>query len=181
MSTKESKIKILIRDYLIDEGILRKKIKAEKLEFGFQFTFPPGGDPEKRRGQIMAVIKPQDKDFIIISSGTQISGPHQNALNSLPQKRQLSFFTELKKFFLMKDVFYRIDGQNYRYEISDQIYLNDDKAISKNDFFATVRKVFNSAVYSNLILGEYCMGKVKDSDVSKSKDISSGSNFSLYS
>ena len=88
---------------------------------------------------------------------------------------------ELRKSFLLKDVFYRIDIKNHRYEITDQTFLNKDGYISKNSFFKSVRKVFNCAVYSNIILGEYCAGKVKPEDFMKSKEFTSDSDFSLYS
>jgi len=180
MSNKESKIKILIQDYLLDEGLLRKKIPDSKLEFGFQFTFPPGNDPMGRPiGKTMLVYKPKGKELIVVSVGTQISQPHINALNSLEDSKKLNFFMDLRKHFLMKDVLYRIDIQNYRYEIIDQFFLPKDENISKDTFFKSIRKVFNSMAYSNIILGEYCAGKIKPEDLSKSKEFSS--DFSLYS
>lgn len=180
MSNKDSKIKTLIQEYLLDEGLLRKKIPDPKLEFGFQFTFPPGKDPMGRPiGKSMLVYKPKDKDLIVISVGTQISQPHINALNSLEDSKKLNFFMDLRKHFLMKDVLYRIDIQNYRYEIIDQFFLPKSENISKDFLFKSVRKVFNSMAYSNIILGEYCAGKIKPEDLSKSKEFSS--DFSLYS
>ena len=182
MSDKESKIKSLIQDYLLDEGLLRKKIPDPKLEFGFQFTFPPGKDPTGRPiGKTMLVYKPKEKHLIVISIGTQISQPHINALNSLEESKRLNFFMDLRKHFLMKDVLYRIDIQNYRYEIIDQFFLSKSENISKDTFFKSVRKVFNSMAFSNIILGEYCAGKIKPEDISKSKEFSTGSDFTLYS
>ena len=178
MSIKESKIKHLIREYLLDEGILRNKIPPaeKKLEFGFQFSFPPG-----QRGHMMVVFKPKEKDIIIVSLGTQISPLHVNALNSLKDNKKLQFFMDLRKYFLVKDVLYRIDIPNYRYEILDQYFLDKDGVISKNTFFDLVKKVFNCGVYSNIILGEYCAGKIKLEDFEKAKEFSSQSDFSLYS
>ncbi len=69
--------------------------------------------------------------------------------------------------------------QKFRYEISDQIFLKKEGTISKNSFFKSIRKVFTCAAYSNMILTEYCMGKIKPGDYSKSKDFTS--DFSLYS
>lgn len=171
----EIKIKSLIRDYLLEEGLLRKKIKDPKLDFGFQFTFPPGPG-----GHVMAVFKPKNKDLIIVSSGTQISDQHINALNLLKNDRKLHYFMDLRKFFLLKDVFFRIDVNHYRYEISDQKFLNEDGTISKNSIFKSIRKVFNCAAYSNIILAQYCSGKIKEEDFDKSKDFTE-SDFSLYS
>ncbi|MFX1574288.1 MAG: DUF2299 family protein [Promethearchaeota archaeon] len=182
MSTKESKIKHLIREYLLDEGLLREQINDSKLDFGFQFIFPPIKDPSGRElGRKMVVIRPKSKDFIIISLVIQISRPHIDVLNSLEETRKTQFFMDLRKYFLMKDLYYRLDLQNYRYQISDQIFLNEDGTISKNSFYKSIRYVFDGAAYSNLILGEYCIGKIKPEDFIKSKDFTPDSDFSLYS
>ena len=182
MSSKESNITQLIQDYLLDEGLLRRKISDPKLDFGFQFIFPPGKDPLGRQiGRNMVVIKPKNKGLIIVSLGVQISEPHINALNSLEEPKKMNYFMDLRKSFLLKDVFYRIDILNHRYEITDQFFLDKNEYISKNSFYKTVRKVFNCAAYSNIILGEYCAGKIKPEDFMKSKEFTSGSDFSLYS
>ncbi|MGQ4872859.1 MAG: DUF2299 family protein [Promethearchaeota archaeon] len=174
MAVKESKLKHNIREFLLDEGILRGNIKDNKLDFGFQFTFPPGPG-----GQNMAVFKPKGKDLIIISLGTQISPPHVEALNALGDK-QMNFFIDLRKFLLLRNMLFRIDIKNYRYEISEQIFIDEEKLISKNRFFKYIRKVFSSAAYANMILSEYCEGRVKFSPDKKAKDLSSSTDFSLY-
>lgn len=182
MSDSDNKIKQLIQEYLLDEGLLREKISNPKLEFGFQFIFPPGKDPVGRPiGRKMVVIKPKNKNLIVISLGTQISKQHVDALNSLKDNKAMQFFWDLRKFFLVKDLFYRIDTQKYRYEISDQIFLKHDGTVSKNSFFKSIRRVFDGAAYSNIILGEYCSGKIGPDDFMKPKDFAGGSDFSLYS
>lgn len=176
MTDSESNIKHLIQEYLLDEGLLRNKIPPDdkKLEFGFQFVFPPGPIAQK-----MVVIKPKNKDLIIISNNIQISPQHIEALNSLEENRKTSFFMNIRKFFLAKDVFFRIDPQNFRYEISEQIFLKKDGTISKNSFFKSIRKVFTCSAYINMILNEYCSGKVKPEEMEKSPEFNS--DFSLYS
>ncbi|MFX0032235.1 MAG: DUF2299 family protein [Candidatus Hodarchaeota archaeon] len=176
MSIKESKIKHLIREYLIEEGLLRQNLpdSQDKLEFGFRFVFPPSPV-----GQNMIALKPKDKNLIVISNPIQISPEHVTALNSLKDNKKIRFFMDLRKFFLIKDVFFRIDIKNFRYEISDQLFFNENELISKNDFFRSIRKVFTCAAYSNMILNDYCSFKMKPEDLPKSKDFSS--DFSLYS
>ncbi|MFX0000509.1 MAG: DUF2299 family protein [Candidatus Hodarchaeota archaeon] len=182
MSSNESNIEQLIQEYLLDEGLLRRKISDPKLDFGFQFIFPPGKDPLGRQiGRNMVVIKPKNKGLIIVSLGVLISEPHVNALNSLESSKKMNFFMDLRKSFLLKDVFYRIDIKNHRYEITDQVFLKKNRYISKHSFYKIVRKVFNSAAYSNIILEEYCAGKIKPEDLLKSKEFTSDSDFSLYS
>ena len=178
MTSEESEVKKQIREYLIDEGILRTQIpdSENKIEFGYRFVFPPGP-----KGHLMVVFKPKNKDLIIINAGTQISPPHIEALNSLGEEKKLKFFMELRKLFLLKDVFFRIDIQNYRYEISDQFFLKPDYNIPKDKLFSSVRKVFNCTAYSNILLNEFCMDKLHPDEVGKFKDFSSESDFSLYS
>ncbi len=182
MSSKERKIKQLIQDYLLDEGLLREKISDPKLDFGFRFIFPPGKDPLGRQvGRSMAVFQPKNKNLVIVSLGIQISDLHVKALDSLENNKKLNFFMDIRKMFLLKDVFFRIDVKNNRYEIMDQYFIEKNETISKNSFFKTVRRVFNCATYSNIILSEYCAGKIKPEDLFKSKDFDSDANFSLYS
>ncbi len=180
MSTNNSKIKNIIRKYLLDEGLLRKKIKEPKFEFGFQFVFPPGKDFSGQPiGKIMNVIKPKNQDLIIINIGTQIPEENIKVLRSLqPDNKRIQFFLDLKKSFLIKDVFYRIN--NYSYEISDQIFLNDNGTISKNSLFKSIRKVFNSFVYSTIIIDEYCSGKLDYDNSHVSQEYNTDPDYSLY-
>ncbi|MHA2186093.1 MAG: DUF2299 family protein [Promethearchaeota archaeon] len=93
MPESDSKSKRLIREYLLDEGLLREKVSNPKLEFGFQFIFPPGNDPAGRPiGRRMVVIKPKNRKLIVISLGTQISQQHIDALNSLKDDKKMQFF-----------------------------------------------------------------------------------------
>jgi hypothetical protein len=176
MTDTATNIKNLIQDYLLDTGLKIKKISIDekKLDFGFQFLFPPGPI-----AQNMVVIKLKNKDLIIISNPIQISPPQVDALNSLENNGKIFFFMAIRKFFLVKDVFFRIDTEKFRYEISDQMFLKKDGTISKNSFFKSVRKVFTCSAYSNILLNEYCSGKIKPEDMVKSKDFTS--DFSLYS
>ena len=182
MSEKENNIRFLILEYLSDENLQPNKISDAKLEFGFQFIYPPGRDPLGRPiGKGMVVFMPKNKELLILSVGTQISPPHVEALDSLEMAKKMQFFMDIRKHFLLKDVLYRIDIQNHRYEISDQIFLSKNNSLSKNTFFKSIRRVFDAMVYSNMILSEYCLGKIKLEDVMKAKDFDSGSDYTLYS
>jgi len=182
MTEKDLKsIEDLIREFLLEETTI-KKIPDKKLEFGFQFLFPPGTDPSGRPvGQNMAVIKPKDKDLVIITLGTQISPPHVEALDSLKDDGKQRFFLDLRKILLIKNLMFRIDVQNHRYEISEQYFVSKKKFLTKNAFYKLVRKVFSCAAYCHILLNEYCSGKIKSEDLSDSRDFISGPGFSLYS
>jgi len=173
MSKKEPRTKELIREYLLNEGLLREKLPdpQSKLEFGFIFSFPPGQETQR-----MSVFKPKDKNFIIIILRTQISESHVNSLKTGKNDKISSFLSDLRKYFIIKEVYFRIDIQNFRYEISDQLYLEKSGYISKNLFFNSIRKLFYSYMYSNIILEEKLSGKLKISDKNISKF-----DLSLYS
>lgn len=173
MSIKKSKIENLIQEYLLEDGLLRERLPDPKsnLDFGFTFTFPPGPKNQK-----MSIFKPRNKNFIIIVIRIQISKPQIDSLNSLKDNKKMQFFVDLRKFLLIKEVFFRIDIPNYIFEISDQLYLNQDGIVSKDSFFKTIRKIFYCFEYSSIILGEYCSGK---EDLSKK--FGSEFDLSLYS
>lgn len=180
MSEKQRKIEPIIREYLLEETTI-KKINDPKLEFGFQYTFPPGNDPSGRPiGQSMAVFQPKNKDILIISLGTQISPPHVEALNALEESQRIQFFIELRKLLLAKNLMFRIEGQQFRYEISEQYFVDKRKVISKNKFYRLVRKVFSVAAYCQIVLNDYCSGKMSPDELSKAGGLS-GTGFSLYS
>ena len=164
MSSTNNKIASIIEEYLLDEGLLRKKLTGPNIEFGFQISFPPGS-----KGHPMAVVNPKSKDFIIISSGVQIGESHVKVLNSLKNNNVTGFFNQLRKFLILKNVFFRIDNQNYRYEILDQIYITKKNTISKNKFFKRIRFVFHCAQYSNILLDEFCSGKIKPQEYINNK------------
>jgi len=172
MSIKKSKIENLIQEFLLEDGLLRERLPdpKSKLDFGFTFTFPPGSKSQK-----MSTLKPKNKNFIMIAIRAQIPKPQIKALNSQKGDKKMQFFIDLRKFLLIKEVFFRIDIPNYRYEINDQLYLNHDGIFSKDSFFKTIRKIFYCFAYSNIILGEYCSGKEI-----QTKKFGSGFDLSLY-
>lgn len=170
MSTKENKIKILIREYLLDEGLLRENIKNPKIDFGFRFEFPKGKTPDgKPVGRSFSVVKPKKKNFIEISSGTRIDKIHMNALDSLKDKKKEQFFADLRKLFLHRDVFFHIDFKNLRYVVIETIFLTKNGGISKDFFYRIIRKVFTSVLLSVTLLREYISGKIKPEDFSYTK------------
>jgi len=171
MSAKEDLTKRIVRKYLLDEELLRKKASDDRFEFGFQFVYPPS-----TKAFPMSVVKPKGKDFIVISIGIQMSKQRIDALESLKNNKKQEFFIELKKFFILKNVFFGIDAQNFRYEISEQIFLKEKGKVSKSTFYRAVRTVFNCAAYSNIIFEQFCSGKITSEDFSNM----GGKDFSLY-
>ena len=144
---------MLIREYLLDENLLRGQIKDANLDYGFNFVFPAGTDPKGRqKGRTFTVVKPKGKDFIEISSPTIISPEHQTKLKD----KKKHFFAALHKYLLSKNFFFNLDAKNNRYVLIDTIFLKRDGTVSKNSFYRSVRKIFTSTVYSIVLLKEFC-------------------------
>jgi len=167
MTSKNDQTKKLIKKYLLEEGILKGKISDSKLDFGFVFSFPPGP-----RNQQMSVFKIKNKDFIQIAIRVQLSENHKNKLKSVKNNNLSQFYNSIRRYFISKEVYYKIDMRNFSYEVFEQIFPDDQNYISKNTFFKAIQKVFYCFLFTNLLLTEYSSGK----DVS-----SSDFDFSLYS
>lgn len=181
-SEQTENVDVQILDFLLEEGILRKKLPLRpEIDFGYEIAYPPDPRGKNPNTKLMVIIKPKEKDYIIIQIATQISEIHAKALNSLPEEKKFSFFIDLKKALLLRNLMYNIDIQNYRYLISDQIFIEKKNKISKNDLFKSIKNVFNIALYANILLGELCSGKIDKSIFEKGKETSSDPNFSLYS
>jgi len=171
MSIRKNNLENSIREYLLDEGILREKRSSSDVDFGFIFSFPQGP-----KSQNMSVFKPKNKNSIFVVIKTQISKKHANTLNSFKGNKKFLFFNNLRKFYLTKEVYFKIDVQNFRFEIIKQIFPDINGNISKNTLFKAIQKVFYCYVFSNLLLEEYCLKE----DISQA-EIGPEFDFSLYS
>lgn len=142
------KILELVRDWAIEEGIMGGKIhpKAE-IEFGFELKFPPGAPFQKN----VALVCPKDKDFLVFQLGTQMSPDHATIMKNTSPEKQVKFFSKMKKFFYTQNLLYNLDIPNLRWAIIDQVHFD---GLTKNVFFSTLRKIFNTSLYIDQILAE---------------------------
>lgn len=154
MSNRELNLENLIREYLSDEGILEEKLQSSEFEFGFIISFPPGP-----KSQNMSIYKPKNKNCIYITIRTQISEKYTKPLSSLKGNKTFQFFNDIRKYFLIKEVYFKIDPQNFKFEIHEQMYPDRDGFISKDTLFKGIQKVFYCYVFSHILLEEYCVGK----------------------
>ena len=160
MSNRELNLENLIREYLSDEGILKEKLEGSDFEFGFIISFPPGP-----KSQNMSIYKPKNKNSVYITIRTQISEKYSKPLSSLKGNKTFQFFNDIRKYFLIKEVYFRIDPQNFTFEIHEQMYPDRDEYISKDTLFKGIQKVFYCYAFSHILLEELCSGK----DISSSK------------
>lgn len=154
MPNRNSDVETLIHDYLSAESMLKEKLSTPNIDFGFTFSFPPGA-----KGQNMSVFKPKNRNFINIVIKVKLSKTYIDAINKLKENMQLEIFTNIRKYFINKEVYFRIDKKSYIIEIIEQQFFDKDEYIPINDFFKSIQKIYYCYLFSNLLLDDYCSGK----------------------
>ncbi len=164
------KILELVRDWALEEGIMSKKFPAkEDLEFGFELKFPPSAPFQKA----IALVCPKDKDFLVFQLGTQMSPDHAAIMKETPPAKQVKFYSKMKKFLYQQNLLYNLDIPNLRWAIIDQVHYD---GLTKNVFFSTLRKIFNTSLYIDQILAE----NILEGSSTPSESSRTGPRSSLY-
>ncbi|MBY9016484.1 MAG: DUF2299 family protein [Candidatus Lokiarchaeota archaeon] len=154
MPSDKNSVENLLHEYLLEEGIIKDRIDSAKFDFGFIISFPP-----EPKSQNLSIYKLKNMNGIFITIRFQISKEKAEILNSFKDNRKLQFFNDLRKYLLIKEVFFKFVLQDLIVEIHEQIYPDEESFISKNSLFKLIQKVFYCYIFSNLLLEEYCMGK----------------------
>ena len=76
-----------VEKWLLDEDFLREMKYDENADFHFIVEFP--------KENIMDVVKPKDKDCIVIACATQVSPEHINLMTQADAKTQKDFILDL--------------------------------------------------------------------------------------
>ena len=150
MPSVKKSVEDSLHEYFFEAGILKDRINSPEFDFGFIISFPPGP-----KSQNLSVYKPKDRSGIFITIRFQISQEKTDILNSLKDNKTQQFFIDLRKYLLIREVFFKINPQNLIIEIHEQIFPNKEGIISKNSLFKLIQKVFYCYIFSNLLLEEY--------------------------
>ena len=87
MPSDKNNVENLLREYLLEEGILKDRIDSVEFDFGFIISFPPGP-----KSQNLSIYKPKNMNGIFIAIRFQISKEKAEILNSLKDNKKLQFF-----------------------------------------------------------------------------------------
>ena len=165
----EKRLKNILRKYLSSGTIIGPEIKDPKIDFGFRFSFPKGKDKQgKPMGRPFILVKEKKWDYFEISSPTTIAPNHVKIMDSMKENKRKQFFSDLIKVFNLKGHLYDIDIPNKRFAVIDVYFLEDNKDISKNEFYRIMRNIFGTIVYSVTLIQEYCAGP---GDISPSRKL----------
>ena len=130
----------LIKDWIVDEGIFREKKVDDNSDFHFIVEFP--------KDNIIDVVKPKGKDFIIIACATQVSPQHLELMVDNTPKEKSKFLLklnmEINRFLV--DCQLAVDQSTnllQQYVITYQIF---DDGLTKNSLYDALKRVFKAKI-----------------------------------
>ncbi len=128
-----------IEKWLLDEDMLREMKFDENADFHFIVEFP--------KENIMDIVKPKQKDCIIIACATQVSPEHLNLMIPADQKTKKEFILDLNFGLNSFLVDYELQVQNdmlQQFIITDQIF---EDGLTKDALIKTLKRVFKSKLH----------------------------------
>ena len=130
-----------VKQWLMEEGILKAEVPDENAEWHYVVEFPPGSN------QISDVVKPAGKDFILVISGLVLSEKHYKALHSLPHDKKKNLIHKWKMDLLFRKAEFRMlpNAESLqRIDFTIPIYLED---LRKSVLFDALREIFRCKLY----------------------------------
>ena len=128
-----------VRQWLSDEDILREVKYDENADFHFIVEFP--------KDNIMDVVKPKDKDCLIIACATQVAPQHLDLMTQADNKTQKEFIMELNfglNGFLVDYELQVAQDILQQFVITEQVF---EDGLTKNEMFKTLRRIFKSKLH----------------------------------
>ena len=157
-----------IRNWCEDEGIFRIKHKEDEISKRNLFVFDIDYPYNHPRPVRMQVFVPKGKDFVVILCSTKISPIHIKALKSDKKVVQDFINNFIDKMYLMQVDYNIRSPKDYpdAWALSERIFFD---GLTKNEFYRSIKKIYNAHMYANLILNRACM-LAKSPDLKKIGD-----------
>lgn len=128
-----------VEKWLLDEDILREMKYDENADFHFIVEFP--------KENIMDVVKPKDKDSIILACATQVAPQHVALMEAADMKTKKDFILDLNfglNSFLV-DFDLQISNDILRqFVVTEQIF---EDALTKDMLYRTLKRVFKAKLH----------------------------------
>lgn len=128
-----------VRQWLTDEDLLREAKYDENADFHYIIEFP--------KENIMDVVKPTDKDCLIIACATQVAPQHMDLMKASDDITRKDFLMELN-FGLNQ---YLVDFElQVAQDILQQFVVTEqlfEDGLTKNEFIRTIKRVFKSKLH----------------------------------
>ncbi len=137
----ENDLKAKVKDWLEKEGIFKEEVENEKAEFHFLVQFPKGSR------YISEVIKPRDRDYIIVGSSIQLADEHYKALHSMPKAEKEALLWQWRFDLLFRDAEFRMvpSAQELKgLEFTRSIY---EEEVTRSTLIGALREIFKCKLY----------------------------------
>lgn len=144
--------KELVKDWIVDQGMFRESKEEDSSDFHYVIEFP--------RDNIMDVVKPKGKDFIVVGCATQVSPEHLQLMNAADTKKQRDFILDLNigvnKFLV--DFELQIN-QNIlqQFVVTDEIF---EDGLTKHELIKAIKRVFKAKLHCIFLIDKK-FGSVK--------------------
>ena len=128
-----------IEKWLLDEDMLLEIKFDENADYHFIVEFP--------KENVMDIVKPKQKDCIIIGCATQVSPEHTNLMIQADSKTKRDFLLDLNfglNNFLVDYELQVNDDILQQFIITDQIF---EDGLTKDAFIRTLKRVFKSKLH----------------------------------
>lgn len=128
-----------VEKWLLDEDVLREMKYDENADFHFIVEFP--------KENIMDVVKPKDKDCIILACATQVAPQHLDLMKSADPKVNKEFLMELN--FGMNQFLVDFELQVnqdilHQFVVTEQIF---EDGLTKDMLFRTLKRIFKAKLH----------------------------------
>ena len=127
-----------VKNWIVDEGIFREKKVDDNADFHFIVEFP--------KDNIMDVVKPKGKDFLVIACATQVSPQHLELMAATNDAERAKFLLktnmEINRFLV--DCQLAVDQSTnilQQFVITYQIF---EDGLTKNNLFDALKRVFKA-------------------------------------
>ncbi|MDO5823490.1 MAG: DUF2299 family protein [Methanobrevibacter sp.] len=128
-----------IKKWLLDEDLLKEMTYDENADFHIIAEFP--------KENIMDIIKPKQKDCIVVICATNVSPEHKNLMISADPEVNSEFISEVNFGLNNFLVDYELQINNnilHQFIITDQIF---EDGLTKDMFIRTLKRVFKSKLH----------------------------------
>ena len=128
-----------IKQWLTEEDLLREMKYDENADFHFIIEYP--------NENIMDVVKPKDKDCLIIACATQVAPEHINLITSAYINTKKDFILDLNfglNNYLVDFELQVAEDILRQFVVTDQIF---EDGLTKNEFIRTLKRVFKAKLH----------------------------------
>ena len=152
-----------IRTWLMEEDALLEKKFDDNAEFHYIIEFP--------KENIMDVVKPREKNCVIIACATQVAQEHMNLMKSSTPENRREFILDLQ--FGINS--YLVDFDlNINKDLLQQFVVTDtifEDGLTKQEFMKTIKRVFKAKLHCIFLIDKRFGGISPKVNVSNENDM----------